>query len=149
MILPLIAGGLGGLASLPIYIEEETLKIYTCPFQFDRGNPHLLVPRSTHPLISFCEDLPIERQNRLPESLLKFLISLIEEENPMTLLAVHDLATDTIKSYRSKLRRLWLNLPTLSEGDAYIAQQKIARLEQQLGIKASDVQGPGRPRRFV
>jgi hypothetical protein len=80
---------------------------------------------------------------------LKFLISLIEEENPMTLLAVHDLATDTIKSYRSKLRRLWLNLPTLSEGDAYIAQQKIARLEQQLGIKASDVQGPGRPRRFV
>jgi hypothetical protein len=67
----------------------------------------------------------------------------------MSLLTVHDLATDTIKSYRSKLRRLWLNLPTLSEEDACIAQQKIAQLEHQLGIKASDVQGPGRPRRFV
>jgi hypothetical protein len=66
----------------------------------------------------------------------------------MSLLTVHDLATDTIKSYRSKLRRLWLNLPTLSEEDACIAQQKIAQLEHQLGIKASDVQGPGRPRRF-
>jgi len=77
-----------------------------------------------------------------------FLITLIQEKK-MSLLTVHDLATDTIKSYRSKLRRLWLSLPTLSEGDAYIVQQKIAQLEQQLGIKASDVQGPGRPRRFV
>jgi hypothetical protein len=77
-----------------------------------------------------------------------FLISLIQEGKTMSLLAVHYLATDTIKSYRSKLRRLWLSLPTLGEDDACIARQKIAQLEQQLGIKGADVPGPGRPRLF-
>jgi hypothetical protein len=66
----------------------------------------------------------------------------------MPLLTANDLAPDTIKSYRSKLRRLWLDLPTLSPDHARIATQKIAQLEQQLGIKAADVPGPGRPRRF-
>ena len=66
----------------------------------------------------------------------------------MSLLTANDLAPDTIKSYRSKLRRLWLDLPTLSPDHARIATQKIAQLEQQLGIKAADVPGPGRPRRF-
>jgi hypothetical protein len=66
----------------------------------------------------------------------------------MTLLTATHLAADTVKSYRSKLRRLWLSLPALGPDDARIAQQKIAQLEAQLGIKAKDVPGPGRPRRF-
>ena len=66
----------------------------------------------------------------------------------MYLLTVNNLAPDTIKSYRSKLRRLWMSLPTLSPDHARIAAQEIAQLEQQLGIKAGDVPGPGRPRRF-
>jgi hypothetical protein len=67
----------------------------------------------------------------------------------MSLLRADDLAPDTLKSYRSKLRRLWVSLPTLRPDHARIASQKIAQLEQQLGIKAADVPGPGRPRRFT
>lgn len=67
----------------------------------------------------------------------------------MNLLTATQLAPDTLKTYRSKLRRLWMSLPTLSPDHARIAQQKIAQLEEQLGIKANDVPGPGRPRRFV
>ena len=67
----------------------------------------------------------------------------------MSLLTVTDLAPDTLKTYRSKLRRLWISLPTLRPDHARIATQKIAQLERQLGIKAVDVPGPGRPRRFV
>jgi hypothetical protein len=59
------------------------------------------------------------------------------------------LAPDTVKTYRSKLRRLWLSLPALAPDEARVARQKIAQLENQLGIKAEDVRGPGRPRRFV
>jgi hypothetical protein len=98
------------------------------------------------PGLAAPDNFPVSRlRNALVET---FLITLIQEGKTMSLLAVHYLATDTIKSYRSKLRRLWLSLPTLGEDDACIARQKIAQLEQQLGIKASDVQGPGRPRRF-
>jgi hypothetical protein len=67
----------------------------------------------------------------------------------MPLRIADSLATDTIKSYRSKLRRLWVSLSTLSPDEAHIAKQKISQLEQQLGIKAADVPGPDRPRRFV
>ena len=67
----------------------------------------------------------------------------------MSLLTVTDLAPDTLKTYRSKLRRLWMSIPTLRPDQARIAAQKIAQLEQQLGIKAVDVPGPGRPRRFI
>ena len=67
----------------------------------------------------------------------------------MSLLTADDLAPDTLKSYRSKLRRLWMSLPTLRPDHARMAAQKIAQLEQQLGIKAADVPGPGRPRRFI
>jgi hypothetical protein len=67
----------------------------------------------------------------------------------MPLRTAHDLAPDTIKSYRSKLRRLWLSLSTLSPNEARITLQRIAQLEEQLGVKANDVPGPGRPRRFV
>ena len=67
----------------------------------------------------------------------------------MTLLTATQLAPDTLKTYRSKLRRLWLSLPALDPEDARIAQQKIAQLESQLGLKAEDVRGPGRPRRFA
>lgn len=66
----------------------------------------------------------------------------------MSLRTVDELAPDTVKSYRSKLRRLWLSLPALDPNRARIAMQKIAQLEQQLGVKASDIPGPGRPRRF-
>jgi hypothetical protein len=66
----------------------------------------------------------------------------------MPLRTANDLAPDTLKSYRSKLRQLWISLPTLSPDNARIAMQKIAQLEQQLEIKAADVPGPGRPRRF-
>jgi hypothetical protein len=66
----------------------------------------------------------------------------------MSVLTANDLAPDTLKSYRSKLRRLWMSLPTLRPDHARIATQKIAQLEQQLGIKATEVPGPGRPRRF-
>ena len=67
----------------------------------------------------------------------------------MPVLTANELAPDTLKSYRSKLRRLWMSLPTLRPDHARIATQKIAQLERQLGIMASDVAGPGRPRRFV
>jgi hypothetical protein len=67
----------------------------------------------------------------------------------MSLRKIDNLAEDTVKSYRSKLRRLWLRLPSLSSNEARIVKQKIAQLEQQLGLKAADVPGPGRPRRFV
>ena len=67
----------------------------------------------------------------------------------MSLLTVNELAPDTLKSYRSKLRRLWMSLPTLRPDHARIAAQKIAQLEQQLGTKAADIPGPGRPRRFI
>ena len=76
-----------------------------------------------------------------------FLITLIQEET-MLLRTLDELAPDTIKSYRSRLRRLWLSLPTLRPDHARIATRQIAQLEQQLGIKAADVPGPGRPRRF-
>jgi hypothetical protein len=77
-----------------------------------------------------------------------FCYFLIWEEKKMSLCTVDELAPDTIKSYRSKLRRLWNGLPALPPDKARIAAQKIARLERQLGIKASDVRGPGRPRQF-
>jgi hypothetical protein len=67
----------------------------------------------------------------------------------MSLRTITHLAPDTIKTYRSKLRRLWLSLPALSTDDARITAQKIAQLESQLGIKAEEIPGPGRPRRFV
>jgi hypothetical protein len=76
-----------------------------------------------------------------------FLITLIQEE-AMSLRTVDELTPDTLKSYRSKLRRLWINLPTLRPDHARIATRQIAQLEQQLGIKAADIPGPGRPRRF-
>jgi hypothetical protein len=66
----------------------------------------------------------------------------------MLLRTIDGLAPDTLKSYRSKLRRLWLSLPALGPDQARIAAQKIAQLEGQLGIKAADIPGPGRPRRF-
>jgi hypothetical protein len=66
----------------------------------------------------------------------------------MTLRTIDGLAPDTVKSYRSKLRRLWLGLPALGSDRTRIELQKIAQLEKQLGIKAGDVPGPGRPRRF-
>jgi hypothetical protein len=66
----------------------------------------------------------------------------------MSLRTIDGLAPDTIKSYRSTLRRLWISLPALGPDQARVAAQKIAQLEQQLGIKAADVPGPGRPRRF-
>ena len=67
----------------------------------------------------------------------------------MPLPTADDLAPDTLKSYRSKLRRLSMSLPTLRPDHARIAAQKIAQLERQLGIKAADIPGPGRPRRFI
>ena len=73
---------------------------------------------------------------------------LIWEEN-MSLRPVSELAPDTVKSYRSKLRRLWNSLPALGPDQARIAMRKIAQLEEQLGIKATDIPGPGRPRRFA
>lgn len=67
----------------------------------------------------------------------------------MTLFTAEQLADDTRKTYRSKLRRLWLSLPSLGPDKARVARQKIAQLETQLGIKAENVPGPGRPRRFA
>jgi hypothetical protein len=64
----------------------------------------------------------------------------------MSLRTVDELAPDTIKSYRSKLRRLWNSLPALGPDHARIAMQKIVRLEQQLEVRASNIPGPGRPR---
>ena len=64
-----------------------------------------------------------------------------------SLKTINQLAPDTIQNYRSKLRRLFLNLPSLTVDEAEIVKQRIARLEIQLGIKAESVSGPGRPRR--
>ena len=69
------------------------------------------------------------------------------KKNPMTTLkTIDELAPDTIQNYRSKLRRLFLSLPALTEDEAETVRQKIAWLETQLGIKAESVRGPGRPR---
>lgn len=174
MILRLVAGGLGGLASLPYNKKNKPLLLVTflCSYQHTdvplkrtlsrtprlvageifhgRATCRLLTasrpPVNDPPGLAAPDNFPVSRlRNALVET---FLITLIQEGKTMSLLAVHYLATDTIKSYRSKLRRLWLSLPTLGEDDACIARQKIAQLEQQLGIKAADVPGPGRPRRF-
>ena len=59
---------------------------------------------------------------------------------------IDQLAPDTIQNYRSKLRRLFLSLPSLTPHEAETVKQKIARLEIQLGIRAASVSGPGRPR---
>jgi hypothetical protein len=67
----------------------------------------------------------------------------------MFLRKIEELAPDTVKSYRSKLRRLLNSLPTLGPNHARIVRQKIVRLEQQLGVKATDIPGPGRPRQLV
>jgi len=65
----------------------------------------------------------------------------------MSLRTIDELESDTVKSYRSKLRRLWNSLPALDPNRARVVMQKIVRLEQQLGVKAIDIPGPGRPRR--
>lgn len=70
-------------------------------------------------------------------------------EEKMSLRTIEELAPDTVKSYRSTLRRLWRSIPALSPNRARIAIKKIAQLERQLGVKATDIPGPGRPRRFV
>ncbi len=67
-------------------------------------------------------------------------------EETMSLRTVDELTPDTVKSYRSRLRRLWNSLPALDPNHAQVVMQKIVRLEQQLGVKASDIPGPGRPR---
>ena len=64
-----------------------------------------------------------------------------------SLKTIEELAPDTIQSYRSKLRRLFLRLSTLTGDEAERMKWKIARLETQLGIKAESIGGPGRPRR--
>ncbi len=60
---------------------------------------------------------------------------------------IDQLAPDTVQNYRSKLRRLFLSLPSLTPHEAETVKQKIERLEVQLGVKAEAVNGPGRPRR--
>ncbi len=60
---------------------------------------------------------------------------------------INELAPDTIQNYRSKLRRMFLRLPSLPDDEAATLKQKIAGLEAQLGIKAESIGGPGRPRR--
>jgi len=64
-----------------------------------------------------------------------------------SLKTIDQLAPDTIQSYRSKLRRLFLRLSTLTGDEAEQMRRKIARLETQLGVKAESIGGPGRPRR--
>jgi len=78
----------------------------------------------------------------------RFIYFLVSEEK-MFLRTLDELAPDTVKSYRRRLRRLWNSLPALGPDHARIAMQKIAQLEEQLGIKATDIPGPGRPRRFA
>jgi hypothetical protein len=65
-----------------------------------------------------------------------------------SLKTIDQLAPDTIQNYRSKLRRLFLSLSTLNDIEVKNVKQKIARLESQLGVKAENVRGPGRPRRL-
>lgn len=60
---------------------------------------------------------------------------------------IDELAPDTVQNYRSKLRRMFLRLSTMTEKEAEAVKQKIARLEMQLGVKAETIGGPGRPRR--
>ncbi len=60
---------------------------------------------------------------------------------------IDELTPDTIQNYRSKLRRMFLRLSTLPNHEAERVKQKIARLEVQLGVKAENISGPGRPRR--
>jgi hypothetical protein len=93
-------------------------------------------------------DIGDSRVSRLSISLMKLFLFHSSEGN-MLLRTIDGLTSDTIKSYRSKLRRLWVSLQTLDPDQARIAVQKIAQLERQLGIKANDVPGPGRPRLFI
>ncbi|MFZ3199794.1 MAG: hypothetical protein ACLQMT_04130 [Candidatus Acidiferrales bacterium] len=60
---------------------------------------------------------------------------------------INELAPYTINSYRSKLRRLYRSQHSLDEHEAKAVRKKIARLEEQLGVKADSIAGPGRPRR--
>lgn len=56
-----------------------------------------------------------------------------------------ELCPSTVTNYRTKLRALWKKslAGTASEADML----EIAELEQLLQVKASDLRGPGRPRK--
>ena len=53
----------------------------------------------------------------------------------------------SLRNYRSRLRQLWLKLPSLIGPERTKALATIKRLEEQLGIKAENVNKPGRPRK--
>jgi hypothetical protein len=69
---------------------------------------------------------------------------MISEHTPL-----QRLAPDTIRNYRSTLRRsaIRLNDPTLTDLERNHLKRLVAKLERQLGITARQVRPPGRPRK--
>jgi hypothetical protein len=52
----------------------------------------------------------------------------------------------SLRNYRSRLRQLWLKLPSLIGPERAKALETIKVLEQQVGVRACDIPRPGRPR---
>jgi hypothetical protein len=59
---------------------------------------------------------------------------------------LNELCPSTISNYRSLLRKLWLKSIAGIASDA--DRLEIAELQELLGVKASEVRGPGRPPKY-
>lgn len=57
-----------------------------------------------------------------------------------------DLAPSTIASYRHKARKLWLRVESGQGTEA--DRLELRELEDLLGLRGSEVPGPGRPRKY-
>lgn len=60
---------------------------------------------------------------------------------------LNELAPNTITTYRSRARRLWLRVQSGDAGEA--DRLELAELEMLLGLRGSDIPGPGRPRKWA
>jgi hypothetical protein len=57
-----------------------------------------------------------------------------------------ELRPSTISNYRSLARKLWQK--SIAGVASEVDLQELAELEQLLGIKASEIRGPGRPPKY-
>lgn len=60
--------------------------------------------------------------------------------------ALKELAPTTVAAYRHKARKLWLRVESGQGNDA--DRLELAELESLLGVRGSEVPGPGRPRKY-
>lgn len=59
---------------------------------------------------------------------------------------LNELAPTTVASYRHKARKLWLRIESGQGTDA--DRLELAELESLLGVRGSQIPGPGRPRKY-